>query len=119
MDKYICKVLPTEECNEDFAPDKEMQDGVEVDGFMLVGFRKGKPYFSSMMGISVQSLADWLRKDDRGAANIRAACMIAEGERKAKEILEEAEDRGPEISGTLQLDREKASEILRKLFGGK
>ena len=37
MSKYICKVLPTEECNEDFAPDRDMKDGIEVDIRKILG----------------------------------------------------------------------------------
>ena len=88
MGKYICKALPTKECNEDFAPDKDMQDGFEVDGFLLVGFRNGAACFESMMGISVDTLSKWLRRQSVGGNKIIAACAIAEGEIKAKRIIE-------------------------------
>ena len=100
MRKYICKVLPTEECNEDFAPDRDMIEGVEVDGFMLIGWRDRKPYFESMMGISLEDLKEWICKRGPGAQKVRAASAMAEGEIRALEITDEGKYKGVTLTGT-------------------
>ena len=61
MGKYICKVLPTEKCNEDFFPDEDLQEGVEVDGYVLIGFKDGKASFETIMGISMDKISEWIR----------------------------------------------------------
>ena len=99
MSKYICKVLPTKECNEDFAPDRDMKDGIEVDGFILVGFKDGKPHFESMMGVNTTQISKWIRQQGPGGKHILAACEIARGEIRAEEILRET-DQGVTLTGT-------------------
>lgn len=112
MRKYICKVLPTEDCNRDFAPSREMEEGIEVDGFILIGFNGGKACFESMMGISISNISDWIRRNSQGGKNIRAACAIAEGEIRAMEITEE--DAGVTLTGTtLPI----SAEAIRKILG--
>ena len=115
MSKYICKVLPAEECNEDFAPDRDMIEGVEVDGFMLIGWRNREPYFESIMGISIEDLKKWIRKREPGAQKVRAACAMAEGEIRAVEITEEDNGKGVTLTGTtLPLSAEQIRRILGK-----
>lgn len=114
MGKYICKVLPTEKCNEDFTPDADLREGVEVDGYMLIGFKDGKASFETIMGISVDKISKWIRNQSKGGKLIRAACAIAEGEIRAKEILEEDEDQRVTItSPSLMLD----AKTIRKILG--
>ena len=113
--KYIVNVLPGEECNPEFAPDQEMAEGIAVDGFVLIGFKGRKPCFESMMGVSTADLSRWLRGQERGAMLIRAACAIAEGEIRAKEILEKQEEGGGiTITGSLP---KISDDILRKILG--
>ena len=112
MRKYICKVLPTEDCNRDFAPDRELEEGIEVDGFVLIGFKNGEACFESMMGINIGNMSDWIRRNGPGGKKIRAACAIAEGEIRAKEITEE--DEGVQLTGTtLPI----SAEMIRKILG--
>lgn len=115
MGKYICKVLPTETCNEDFAPDADLQEGVDVDGFILIGFKDGKALFETIMGTTVSCISKWIRKQSKGGKLIRAACTIAEGEIRAKEILEEDEDQGVTLTASVTpaLDQK----TLRKILG--
>ena len=112
MGKYICKVLPTEECNKDFAPDSDMREGIETDGFILIGFRNGKPYFESMMGVTIKNISDWIRRQGPGGKKILAASMNAQGEIRAAEILKE-DDEGVYLTGHLDI----SEETIRKLFG--
>lgn len=115
MGKYICKVLPAKECNEDFAPDRDMIEGVEVDGFMLIGWRDRKPYFESMMGISIEDLKKWIWQRGPGAKKVRAASAMAEGEIRAAEILEDDKDQGVTLTGTtLPISMEQIRKILGK-----
>lgn len=114
MGKYICKILPTEKCNEDFFPDEDLRDGVEVDGYMLIGFKDGKPSFETIMGISIDNISKWIRNQSKGGKLISAACAIAEGEIRAKEILEEDEDQGVTMTfPTVPLD----AKTIRKILG--
>lgn len=116
MEKYICKVLPTKECNEDFAPDKDMQDGIEVDGFILIGFRDGKPHFESIMGVNTTTISKWIRQQGPGGKHILAASEIARGEIRAAEILDENQrDQGVTLTGkTLPISLEDMRKILGK-----
>lgn len=116
MGKYICKVLPAEECNEDFAPDRDMIEGIEVDGFMLIGWRDRKPYFESMMGVSIEDLKKWIRRKGPGAQKVRAASAMAEGEIWAAEIVDEENgDKGVTLTGTtLPISAEQIRKILGK-----
>lgn len=101
MGNYICKVLPAEECNEDFAPSRDMIEGVEVDGFMLIGWRDKKPYFESMMGVSIEDIKKWIWRKGPGAQKVRAASAAAEGEIRAAEIIDEENgDKGVTLTGT-------------------
>lgn len=115
--KYVITVQPGDSCNPEFAPDKEMMEGIEVDGFVLIGFKDRKPCFESIMGISTSDMSKWVRGKERGAQLMRAACAIAEGEIRAKEILEEDKkdkDGGVTITGTLP---SLSDELLRKILG--
>lgn len=111
--KYICKVLPTETCNEDFAPDTDMVNGIDVDGFILIGFRDKKPWFESIMGISIDEISKWIRRDGPGAKKIRAACAIAEGEIRAKEITEKDEGGFMLTGNSMPL----SAKMIRKILG--
>lgn len=114
MSKYICKVLPTEECNKDFTPDEDMRKGVEVDGYVLIGFKDGKPSFETIMGISMGIISKWIRNQSKGGKLISAACAIAEGEIRAKEIMEEDDDQGVTMTiPTLPMD----AKTIRKILG--
>ena len=116
MGKYICKVLPAEECNEDFAPDRDMIEGIEVDGFMLIGWRNREPYLESMMGISVEDMKKWIRRKGPGAQKVRAARARAAGEIRAVEITDEENgDKGVTLTGTtLPISMEQIRKILGK-----
>ena len=115
MGKYICKILPTEKCNEDFFPDEDLMDGVEVDGLVLIGFKDGKAHFETIMGTNLDCISKWIRNQSKSGKLIRAACTIAEGEIRAKEILEEDNDRGVTLEiPTLPLDEKTIRKILGK-----
>lgn len=106
MYRYTIKVEAGEGCNQEFVPDEELREGVNVDGFALLGIRNGKPDGVVVLyGVTVMELATAISTDRSGGSSvIRQAAAIAEGIRKAKEI-KQADDR----------DR-NAGELIRKLF---
>ena len=114
--KYVITVQPGEDCNPEFAPEKEMLEGIKVDGFVLIGFKDRKPHFESIMGVSVKDVSKWICGRERGVQIMRVACAIAEGEIRAMEIQEEkkGQDEGVTITGTLP---SLSNELLRKLLG--
>ena len=67
MSKYVISVQAGEDCNPEFGPDKEMMDGLECDGFFMVGFKNGQPCFESMMGTTVNVLSKWIKTRNEGA----------------------------------------------------
>ena len=105
MYRYTIKVEAGEGCNKEFGPDEELREGVNVDGFVLLGLRNGKPGVVVLYGVTTYELATMIGADtSEGGSVIRQAAAIAEGIRKAKEI-KQADDR----------DR-TAGEMIRKLF---
>ena len=84
MSKYIIKAGAGEECNPEYAPDRELGEGIGCDGFMIVTFCDGKPKVETMMGFSVEDLSNWIRRRSKGGQIIRQACAIAEGQIRAR-----------------------------------
>lgn len=105
MYRYTIKVEAAEGCNQDFSPDEELREGVNVDGFALLGLRNGHPGVVVIYGVTTMDLATVIGADaSEGGSVIRQAAAIAEGIRKAKEIKQ-------------QDDRNRnAGELLRKLL---
>ena len=105
MYMYTIKVEAGEGCNQEFVPDEELREGVNVDGFALLGLRNGRPGVVVLYGVTTMELATVIGTDaSEGGSVIRQAAAIAEGIRKAKEI-KQTDDR----------DR-NAGELIRKLF---
>ena len=117
MSKYVISVQAGEDCNPEFGPDKEMMDGLECDGFFMVGFKNGQPCFESMMGTTVNVLSKWIKTRNEGAQYIREACAIAEGEIRALEISNEIEKENGNavtITGTMP---GWSADMIRRIFG--
>lgn len=105
MYRYTIKVEAAEGCNQDFSPDEELREGVNVDGFALLGFRNGHPGVVVLYGVNTMELATAIGTDaSEGGSVIRQAAAIAEGIRKAKEIKQQDER------------NRSAGELLRKLL---
>lgn len=92
MSRFIIKVEPGEDCNEEYMPDAQEQAGMEVDGYMLITFRKNED--GDMMGqdaavtcVTVNDIREALRQDERSCRVIRAACALAEADIRAIEIM--------------------------------
>ena len=86
MANLLFKLIPTAECNEEYTPDKQLQEGVECDGALVVMFEDGKPSVSIMHGTTVAQISDFLQMDASVALMVRQACAIAEGYKKADEL---------------------------------
>ena len=89
MGKLMIKILPTDECNEDFTPDEKLQKGLKCDGALIVLFENGEPSVSITHGVSVDMIRKFLKCGDDVASDVRQACALAEGELKAYEIYKE------------------------------
>ena len=87
MSKYIIKVQGTEDMNPEFAPASELLNGLEADGFVILGTKNGKHCFTVIHGVSTMDIATMLARDgDESENTIQQAIAIAEGLKKAREI---------------------------------
>lgn len=117
MSKYIIKAETGEDCNPEFAPDRELEEGIGCDGFMIVMFCDGKPKAETMMGFSVEDLSNWIRRRSKGGQIIRQACAIAEGQIRALEISEEGKE-GPTFGeATFELNKALTKDELARILG--
>jgi hypothetical protein len=91
MSKYIIKAqLFPVGGNPDFAPDSEMVNGIEADGFLLMTMKDDRPSVVTIYGMTTMDLARMLAGDKSEASSvIRQAIAIAEGLNKAAEIAKE------------------------------
>ena len=86
MSKYIIKVQPAE-CNPDFAPDKQLENGIETDGFLMMTMKDEKPHAVIISGMTIDAIARMLAGDETEAGSaIWQAIAIAEGLKRACEI---------------------------------
>ncbi len=86
MSLYIIKANPTNECEEKDKPDAKLTEGMECDGFLLLGFKNDKISFESIMNVSVDNLQKFLIKDSNSASVIIQAAYIADGYAKAIKV---------------------------------
>ena len=92
MSKYIIKaqLSPVGGGNPDFAPDPQMVNGIEADGFLLMAMKDDRPSVVTIYGMTTLDLARMLAGDKSEAGSmIRQAIAIAEGLNKAAEIAKE------------------------------
>jgi hypothetical protein len=118
MSKYIIKAEAGEDCNPEFAPDREMEEGIGCDGFMIVAFSDGKPKFETMMGFSVADLSNWIRRGSKGGQIVRKGWAIAEGQIRALEISEEGKEGTTIGRDDFELNKVLTQEELARILGG-
>lgn len=77
--------------NPEFAPDKQLQDGVEASGYILLTFDSdGDADCGGMQHVSTMDIAEFLASDTSELSmTIRQACAIADGLSKARELEKE------------------------------
>lgn len=117
MSKYIIKVGAGEECSQEFTPDREMEEGIGCDGFMIVTFRDRKINVETMMGCSIVDLSNWIRRRSKGGQIIRQACAIAEGEIRAMEISEEEKEGQTIGEASFELNKALTNDELARILG--
>ena len=91
MNKYIVKAdMQAGGGNPEYAPDRQLRDGLECDGFLLMTMRGGRPGAVVIMGVTTLDLARMLADGSNdGGSTIHQAIAIADGLRKAAEIEKE------------------------------
>ena len=107
-EKAIVYVKPAEGSNPEFAPEEELQKGVECYGYILLTFDKEHELSTAMVGnLSLKNISDAVIENvNEGAISmIRQGFAIAEGFIKAARIEEE-------------YVREKAMERMKKVLTG-
>lgn len=105
MANYKIIVLPTEECNPEYAPDKVLQEGVEADGFAIVTKKHEEPDMEVLMDMSVDAVRKWMRQETEVGNIFRAAAGLADAEIRTGELLKVNEKKMNAIS-----------ELLSKMF---
>ena len=94
MSRYIIKAeLNPHGGNPEYAPDKELQDGIEADGFALLTFKDDNPHCIVVHGVTTLDLAKMFANGKESTSIIWQAIAIAEGLNKAAEIAESSEKR--------------------------
>ena len=91
MNKYIVKAdMQAGGGSPEYAPDRQLRDGLECDGFLLMTMRDGRPGAVVIMGVTTLDLARLLADGSSdGGSTIHQAIAIADGLRKAVEIDKE------------------------------
>ena len=84
--------------NPEFGVDKEEQEGIECDGYMLVTFKENNEENMSMStsvhNVTIEQIADWLKtSDDQMKYVILQAALIAYGNIQARRLYEEQQKR--------------------------
>lgn len=80
--------------NPEFGADKEEQEGIECEGYMLVAFKENSEEDMKMATaghhITIEQIADWLEcSDDQMKYMILQAALIAYGNIQARRLYEE------------------------------
>ena len=92
--EVIITIKPAEDCNPEFAPEQELQDGEKCSGYLLFTFDEdGNIHITSMYGVSVQMLADAITFNEYDGAMpvLRSAAELARGQIEAIRIEHAAE----------------------------
>ena len=86
--KYIIKAEqnPMGGGNPEFAPQKELRDGIEADGFLILTFKGDRPGATVIHGLTTMDLARMIASQEGGSV-LYQAIAIAEGLNKAAEIM--------------------------------
>lgn len=106
--KKIIKVLPAEGSNPEFAPEEELQQGVECYGYVLLTFDKEHEIETALVNnLSLKNIADGIVENcmETAVASLRQAFVVAEGYIKAGQIQ-------------MEHDRNQAMERFSKVLRG-
>ena len=93
-EKMIIKVLPAEGSNPEFAPDPELQKGIECYGYVLMTFNEEHEMETALtVNLSMKNISDAiiLSSNEDATSMLRQAFVIAEGFVKAAKIRQDYE----------------------------
>ncbi len=91
-EKMIIRVLPAEGSNPEFAPDPELQKGIECHGYVLMAFDKDHDLETALVtNLSIKNITDAVISNcnEDAISTIRQAMAIAEGFVKAAKMQED------------------------------
>jgi len=89
MSEYTIKVEMNAGGNPEYAPQKEMREGIEADGFLLIAMKDGRPAYTVIHHMTTLEIAHAIASNpSEGGSVIRQAIAIAEGLEKAMKIAE-------------------------------
>ena len=83
---YTIKVTSN---NPEYNVGKKLEDGIEVEGFLLLTIRNGEPHAETIQGMSGMDLTRFFLTDTEVCSVLRQAAVIADGMRAAKKIKDE------------------------------
>ena len=85
MSNYVIKIdAENPEMLED-----DFKNGIQADGFVLMTIVNGEPNAAYMYKVTTQDVSRFFMTSEGSASILRQAAAIAEGYRKAKQIMEE------------------------------
>ena len=88
-EKMILKVMPAEGSNPEFAPEQELQKGIECYGFVLMTFNEDHELETALVtNLSIKNICDAVIENctEGAISTIRQGFVIAEGFVKASKI---------------------------------
>lgn len=91
-EKMIIRVLPAEGSNPEFAPDPELQKGIECHGYVLMTFDKNHDLETALVtNLSIKNITDAVISNcnEDAISTIRQAMAIAEGFVRAAKMQED------------------------------
>ena len=87
--KFVITVKPGNDATTEYMTNEKFsKDGIECDGYLLVGFKDGSAKFGSLMNLTLEEIMEYLRDDSDIGGNIMQAAMIANGYHGAFAIQE-------------------------------
>lgn len=92
MSMYKITVKGAEDINPEYNPDKQLINGIDADGFVLLVFKKEKLNTIAISHVTILQIAEAFAgygNNDEPTSMIQQAIAIAEGLKKAKEIKKE------------------------------
>lgn len=97
---YEIKVLPRLGMPEEWRPEREVINGIECDGYVILTFKDGEPFVSCVNRVSKAQMEKAFLHGGRGLKYLMAAAVIADAKIRMDGMLEAA-DIAHELSGKI------------------
>ena len=101
-------IIRAESSNPEFETERQLREGIQVDGFFLVAIRDGEPVVECIYGMATMGLARFFMTGSEVCSVLRQAAAIGEGMRNAEAIQKETEE---------QQSRKKVARIIAEKLG--